>query len=308
MATIKQLIEERIERLDSVPDKLQGAIEQQQERVFKQLLKDLNALEVEDGKYVASKNNLAKIAGITEKLKQNLLNKDYLEAIKTFAIEIQAQARLTNKIMTELGDFTDSDLYKAVVKKSQQNALLLLDENAIASEIIQPLSDLLTNSVVSNVSYLDAVESLKTFMVGNGEVSGKFSQYAATYVKDAFAVSDRQYAKLVSEDIGFEFFEYSGAKTKGSRYFCCVRKEKIFHKKEIEEWGNDKSLWNKPKNAGACSDQHGGGRNPNTNSTTIFSYLGGYGCVDVLIPVATKYVPKDVIERAIAKGYYKEAA
>lgn len=307
MATLKELIAQRISRLESVPATLQGAIEKQQERVFKQLLKDLSALEIEDGKYVASKSNLGKIAAITEQLKQNLFNKDYLEAIKTFALEIQVQSKLTNKIMTELGDFSDKDLYQAVVKRSQQNALLLLDESAIAAEVVQPLSDLLTNSVIGSVGYLDGVESLRTFMVGNNEVSGKLSQYAGTYVKDAFAVSDRNYAKLISDDMGFEFYEWSGGVVKGSRYFCCVRHDNIYHKKEIEEWGRDASFWDKPKSAGGeCGDKKGGGRNPATNETTIFSYAGGFGCLHIPIPVATKYVPADVIARARAKGYYQE--
>lgn len=304
--TLKELIKQRIKRLDSVPATLQTAIEKQQAKVFTQLLKDLNALEIENGKYVASRENLAKIAGITERLKQNLFNKEYLEAIKTFALEIQTQARLTNQIMSELGDFEDNELYRAIVKKAQQNALLLLDENAIAAEIVQPLSDLLTNSVVSNVGYLDAVESLRNFMLGNGDdISGALAKYAGTYVKDAFAVSDRQYAKLVSEDIGFQFYEYSGGEVEGTRYFCCIRNGNVYHKKEIEEWGETPSLWNKPKNAGECADKHGGGRNPNTNASTIFSYLGGYNCNHVLIPVATKYVPLPVIERAKTLGYYK---
>jgi len=303
MATLKELIKQRIERLESVPATLQTAIEKQQAKVFKQLLTDLKALQIEDGKYVASKENLAKIAGITEQLKQNLFNKDYLDAIKTFALEIQVQAKLTNQIMAELGDFTDNELYTSIVKKSQQNALLLLDQNAIAAEIIQPLSDLLTNSVVSNVGYLDAVESLRTFMLGNGDdISGALAKYAGTYVKDAFAVSDRQYAKLVAEDLDFQFYEYSGGEVEGTRYFCCVRDGNIYHKKEIESWGNDENLWNKGTKDG-CSDKKGGGRNPNTNSSTIFSYLGGYNCNHVLIPVATKYVPSADIARAKAKGY-----
>jgi len=303
MATLKELIKKRIERLDSVPATLQTAIEKQQAKVFKQLLTDLKGLQIEDGKYVASKENLAKISAITEQLKQNLFNKDYLEAIKTFALEIQVQSKLTNQIMSELGDFTDTELYNAIVKKSQQNALLLLDQNAIAAEIVQPLSDLLTNSIVSNVGYLDAVESLRTFMLGNGDdISGALAKYAGTYVKDAFAVSDRQYAKLVAEDLDFQFYEYSGGEVEGTRYFCCVRNGNIYHKKEIEEWGNSESLWNKGKETG-CADKNGGGRNPNTNSATIFSYLGGYNCNHVLIPVATKYVPSADIARAKAKGY-----
>lgn len=304
MPTIKELIKQRITRLESVPATLQTAIEKQQEKVFKQLLKDLNALEIENGKYVASKENLAKIAGITEQLKQNLFNKEYLEAIKAFALEIQVQARLTNQIMSELGDFEDNDLYKAIVKKAQQNALLLLDENAIAAEIVQPLSDLLTNSVVSNVGYLDAVESLRNFMLGNGDdISGALAKYAGAYVKDAFAVSDRQYAKLIAEDLGFQFYEYSGVEVEGTRYFCCIRKGNIYHKKEIESWGDNESLWNKGKEA-ECADKKGGGRNPNTNASTIFSYLGGYNCNHVLIPVSTRFVPVGDIARAKAKGYY----
>jgi len=304
MATINELIKQRIERLDSVPATLQTAIEKQQAKVFKQLLTDLKSLEIQDGKYVASRDNLAKISAITEQLKQNLFNKDYLEAIKTFALEIQTQAKLTNQIMAELGDFTDEDLYKSIVKKSQQNALLLLDQNAIAAEIVQPLSDLLTNSIVSNVSYLDAVESLRTFMVGNGDdISGALAKYAGTYVKDAFAVSDRQYAKIVSEGMDFQFYKYSGGEVKGTRYFCCVRDGNIYHKKEIEEWGNSESLWNKGSDEG-CKDKNGGGRNPNTNSATIFSYLGGYNCNHVLIPVATKYVPSADLARAKSKGYF----
>lgn len=300
--TLEQLIKERIKRLDSVPLALQTKIEKQQETAFKSLLQDLKSLDIEDGKYAATKNNLGKINGILERLKENLFNKDYLDAIKQFALEIQTQAKLTNQIMTKVVDFTDNDLYNSVVKKSQQNALLLLDENAVRSEIIQPLSDLLTNSIVSDVSYLDAVENIRTYMVGNSEVSGKFAQYAATYVKDAFAVSDRQYSELVASDIGFQFYKYSGGEVANTRYFCCVRDGNVYHRKEIEEWGKSESLWNKGKEA-SCSDKKGGGRNPNTNEATIFSYLGGFNCNHVLIPVGLKYVPSADLARAKAKGY-----
>lgn len=303
--TLEQLIRERIKRIDSVPLVLQGKIEKQQSEAFKKLLKDLETLDVENGKFAPTQKNLAKINGIVEALKDNLFNAEYINAIKSFALEIGEQAKLENKIFSKLGDFNDTDLYKSVVRKSQQNALLLLDENAIRAEVIQPLSELLTNSIIGNVGYLDAVENIRTFMVGNGEVSGRLSAYAGTYVKDAFAISDRQYSQLVTQDIGFEFFRYSGGEVKGTRYFCCVRDGNVYHKKEIEEWGRTPSLWNKPNNAGDCSDKKGGGRNENTNESTIFSYLGGYNCNHVLIPVATQYVPEKDKQRARSKGYFK---
>ena len=44
--------------------------------------------------------------------------------------------------------------------------------------------------------------------------------------------------------------------------------------------------------------------NEDTNSATIFSYLGGYNCQHILQPIATDYVPKEDIERARSLGYY----
>ena len=46
--------------------------------------------------------------------------------------------------------------------------------------------------------------------------------------------------------------------------------------------------------------------NYDTNGATIFSLAGGYNCNHILLPVATEYVPKADLNRAIALGYYKE--
>ena len=40
-----------------------------------------------------------------------------------------------------------------------------------------------------------------------------------------------------------------------------------------------------------------------TNSATIFSFLGGYNCRHVLIPKATQYVSAEDLARAKSKGY-----
>lgn len=304
--SLEKLIEQRIERLESVPDKLQTVIDKNDELLFKQILKDLDSLELEDGKIKASKNNLARINGILENLKQVLFGSDYLDAIKEFAGEISTQAALNNNIMEQtVGSFSDDDIFKATLQSSQKNALLLMDENAVAHNFLQPLSEILTNSIVSNVSYQQAVATLRENMVGENAL---LSKYAGTIIKDTFAISDRQYNELISKKHGIEFYRYDGSRVKGSRYFCCVRKGNIYHRKEIESWGDKPSLWDNPKNGGKCENAHGGGRNPDTNSATIFSYLGGYGCIDILVPIATEYVPVADKQRAIELGYYKEAA
>ena len=297
---LKEIIQKRIDRLESVPDAYLSVIDKENERLFKEILSDLNALEIKDGKIIASKNNLAKVNLILEKLKISLFNGEYLDAVKKFAGEIQTQATLNNSILKMVvGSFTDNELYKSVVLNAQHNALLLMDENAIAHNVMQPLSEILSNSIINAVSYNDAVDVLKLNMVGDDAVLGK---YAKTIVVDTFSVADRQYVQLTAKQHSIEFWKYDGGKVRDTRYFCCVRSNKIFHTKEVEEWGNHPSLWTNPHN-GECEKAHGGGMNADTNSATIFSYLGGYNCRHVLIPKATEYVPADVIARAKEKGY-----
>lgn len=301
--TLEKLIEQRIDRLESVPDKLQTVIEKNELKLFKQLLNDLGKLNVENGKIVASRENLAKITGIVENLKRAFLNKDYVDAIKAFAAEIATQAQLNNSILEKtIGSFSDTEMFKAAVQNSQRNALMLLDENAITSRFLQPITEILSNATVQSVSFQEAVKTLQNNMIGE---NAKFSKYAKTYVKDAFSIADRQYNDLISRENEIEFYRYDGNKIATTRYFCCVRYGNIYHRKEIESWGNKESLWNNTADSGKCAKLKGGGRNPDTNKSTIFSYLGGFNCRHVLIPIATDYVPESVKAEAKAKGYFK---
>lgn len=301
---LEKLIQERIDRLESVPEKLITVIDKQEEKLFKQILKDLDGLKIVDGKIEASKDNLAKINSILENLKRTLFGSDYLNAIKEFAGEIGSQAKLNNKILEQtIGTFEDSEMFKATVERSQVNALLLLDEGAVTNNLLQPIAQILTNSIVSNVSFQQAVATLRENMVGEKSLLGRYSK---TIIKDAFSISDRQYNQLISKENGIEFYRYDGGKLKTTRYFCCVRSNKIYHYKEISSWGSKPSLWNKGDATG-CDKLNGGGMNPDTNSSTIFSYLGGYNCQHILVPIATQYVPQSVKNEAQSKGYYKPA-
>ncbi len=302
--TLEKLIEQRIERLESVPDALQSVIDKNEAKVFKQLLTELDKLKLVDGKIEPSRENLARITGIIENLKRAFFGKDYIDAIKAFAGEIATQAQINNDILEKtIGSFDDTEMFKATVQNSQRNALMLLDENAVVSRFLQPITEILSNATIQSVSFQQAVKTLQNNMVGE---NAQYSKYAKTYVKDSFSIADRQYNDLISRENGIEFYRYDGKRIKTTRYFCCVRKGKIFHRNEIASWGNKATLWDNPNEGGKCETAHGGGRNPNTNSSTIFSYLGGWGCLDVLVPIATEYVPESDIAKAKAGGWYKE--
>lgn len=310
MTKLEKLIKERVDRLESIPQNLLSVIDKQNEILFKEALKELNKLETNNGQLVLSAKNLAAVSAIIERLNKVLFDGEYLDAIKTFAAEIQQQALLNNQILKEIaGSFENSDVYKAAIARSQKNALMLLDENAIRANLLQPLEELLTNSVISKVNIPDAIDSLRTSLTGE---NAGLSKYAGQIVRDTFAVSDRQYVKLTAETNKVEFYRYSGGEVAGTREFCAERHGNYYHISEIEAWGafknTDPGVFKFPKflyETKAGVKIYWAGMNYNTNSGTITSYLGGYECNHVLVPVATRYVPKDAIDRAVRLGYFK---
>lgn len=307
--SLKDLIKQRINRIDSIPDNLKTVIDDQNEVMFKSILSRLKQLDTEAGKIIASKKNLAVVQSIADDLKKLLFNGDYVDAIAEFASEIGKQADLNDKILESVvGTFTPDELYKSVVQSSQHNALQLLDQNAVSSNFIQSITDILNTAVVSGVSYADAVESLRNSMVGDNAV---FSKYAGQIVHDAFAISDRQYVQLTARNHGIEFYRYDGGHIEGTRPFCDERYGQIFHEKEIAAWGDhvntDAGKFQFPKliyTTKAGVKIYWAGMDYDTNSATIFSYLGGYECRHVLVPIATDYVPEVDVTRARRLGYY----
>ena len=308
-ASLKELIDERISRLESVPNELLTVIDRNNKAAFNAILDELSKLETADGKIIASKENLARVNFIIERLKRALLNKEYVDAIKAFAGEIATQAQINDKILEKtVGTFEDDELYSQTIKNAQKNALLLLDESAIATSVLQPVSEILSNSILTSTSYLQSVEALRTNLVGENAV---LTKYAGQIVKDAFAVSDRQYVQLTAKSHGIEFYRWDGGKVEDTREFCRERAGKVFHQKEIAEWGrgkNTRSEFQRPKylyTTSAGVKVYWEGMNYDTNSATIFSYFGGYNCNHVAVPIATEYVSADVKKRAEELGYYE---
>lgn len=311
MATLKELIERRVERLDSVPATLISAIDKQNELLFKETLKLLDELDIQNGRIVASTDNLAKVNQISERLKQTLFGGEYVEAIRSFASEISAQASINNEILAKtLESVSDTALNDAAVKAAQVNTLRLLDESAIDNNLIQPIQEILSNAIITNTSISDAADVLRKSMTGE---SALLTKYAQTYAKDAFATSDRQYAQLIARDNGIEFYRWSGGTVSDTREFCEERNGKIFHEKEIQAWGNHiktRPQFVRPTQSPIYETKGGikiywEGMNYDTNSSTIMSFCGGYNCNHVLVPVATEYVPK--ADKLMAKnlGYYE---
>lgn len=296
MASLEQLIKEKSKRLEDVPLSLQTTVMKQQKQVLDEILVLINDLDVKNGQFVISKQNIKTIEKISDDLKKVFLNDEYLKSVKEFAKEFDAQATLNNKLIKsgfgEVATTAASAAYIEAAKRSSVSALLN------ASEFIAPVQSMLETAVVNGASLKETISSIRTFAEGNDKVDGKVLSYVKQISNDSFAVADRSYTSIISDYLETEWFYYSGSEIDTTRCFCQERVGKYFYYKEIESWGRGENL-------GDCNIGGGrwGGMIAGTNESTIYSYLGGYNCMHSLIPVSEALISDEDKNRAKKFGY-----
>jgi len=279
MATLKNLIEEKNRRLDEIPLALIDGIDKAQKEIFDGVLKLLDQLDVKDGKIIASERNLALIEEIGQGLKQTVFQSEYLTTVKTFLGEFDIEAKLNQDIIEKaFGKFTENELYSATLENAKRRAADLLNDGAIDQQLIKPVQDLISGSIVTNGSFTETISAIKTLLEGNQEVLGNLARYSRQIAYDSYLIFDRSYMQVIADDLGAEFYMYSGGLIRDSRDFCKDRVGNVYTIKEIESWASED--WQ--------------GKNRNTNESNIRFLLGGYNCQHTLIPVAESQVPKEL--------------
>jgi hypothetical protein len=296
-------ISDKNDRLEEIPGKFVDSVSGLEAKIMKEVEVLVSQLEMKDGVLLMTDKNLSLIESINQKINNVIFDEEYQKNLTSFISEFGKQAKLNNTYFQTIGeDFQLKPLYKTVLENTQKNAINLLSEDAFTQALNVPIKQILESSITNKQSFTDTIESLRYIIQGDDEIDGRLLSHVKRVAYDSFAVSDRSYTNAVSTDLALEFYRFTGGKIEDTRCFCRERAGKYFHQKEIEGWGDGKGL-------GKC-EQDGlwQGANANTDKSTIFLYLGGYNCKHSILPVSTKSVPKDVINRAISEGYYKEVA
>lgn len=298
MATLNDLSIARADALEAVPNKLFGAIEKAQLEAWKEIQRLLNQLETTNGVLTISTKNLALVEQIAGLTRQVLFEGDYVNAVRDFANSFDAQSQLTQEYLLQaFGDFSDKELYTQILNQSKRNTVALLNETAVNQALIEPLKQSLTNSITTRSSLTDAIANLQQIVIGDLERESNLLGDRKTLVRDAYSISDAQYANLVQEQYDFSFYKWAGGTVEDTRCFCQKRSNRIWHRKEIEAWGDKKDL-------GECKSGDGWqGMRKGTNSSTIFSYRGGYSCQHIIVAVPDEAVPPSAYKRADKKGF-----
>lgn len=292
---------DKLNRLQDVPDDFLKKIPKSQSQIYDQVVELLARLEVRGGVYVISNKNLQIASEISGLLREVLLASDYTKYVTEFAKEFDQQAVINNKLFeSAFPAFTASEMGATIVSLAKREAIDLLLNRASDSDFIAPLREIIEQSVINGAGYQETLKSIRTFIEGNEDVDGALLRYSKTYAHDTYAIADRAYTSVVSEELDVEWFKWAGGIIQTSRPFCVERHNQFFHYKEIDAWGagerTEGMQW--PK-SGTWA-----GRNAETNSATIYSYAGGHECNHSIMPQSVFNVPKEDILRNIENGNY----
>ncbi len=265
-------IEKEIKNLETVPDEFLDAVKEANAKLYSVLVKAMSELETADGVILSNIANLQKIEAIAESIREYLLEGDYVNALKDYTKTFEAHGQVVLSTFDKTAKL--SPVYQEYIKQTQANVLGLFDASAIEFELVNPIKDILTNSIGSSLRFKDAVKTIEDFL--GTETDGRLVKYAKTYAIDAFAMFDRNFTQLVNQEYEVGYWEYAGNIIEGTREFCKLRVGKAFTTAEVESWA--KETWD--------------GKNPNTNTNSIFTYLGGYQCRHILIPISKERYEK----------------
>ena len=273
------LLDDRIDNLEQVPDTFiedyLGALPS----IMLRVAAILAILELIDGNIVLNEANQAKVNDIGRQVEAALLADQKLNtALVNYARAFKDQELINQKLFTQkLTGFQQKDIFTNLVENSQEIAIEGL-QASIQSEIVTEIKKFVNSGISSQQSFEGLVTAIQNSVLSQDAALIGNIQTAA---RDFFSISDANYTIAVANDLGIEWYLYTGTLVRESRDFCKERKGKIFHESEIRQW--PKLKWQ--------------GKIPSTDATTIFIFRGGYNCLDLFMPVDESDVPEVVKAR-----------
>ena len=301
MASFDELVARKIKLLETVPETIITAAEKAQRDAWRKLSPLLAEMDVDaTGNIRQTEDNIRRIGLITEELNKVLAGGEYKDAVQSFLSSIDEGVQLTDDIAKKIdSSFKPDNVQKQLLAISKQNAINAFFGSGLKENVTQPFLEQLTANVAARAPLREAVKALQGVIEGTETTDGRLLANVRTTANTAQAIADRSYAAAVNEELGIEYFQYLGGEIPTTRPFCEHRDGAIFHRKEIEAWGNG-------ENSAGINDISNGtwaGRIDGPDSRSIFTFVGGWNCRHFLVPVIKQKVPASVQARAKSEGY-----
>lgn len=275
----------------SANDRFAGQIISVQNKLYNELVLILKNVEVDsDGYILQSATNRKILNEAVFKIDESFVeNTPYVNSIQQHLELIPSINDLNNAYFETIssGFSPSKNFIKSLQRQTVETLENTLLNDGLQAQVKAPLINILNRNINSGGSFNGFLQEINTFIKGNDKIEGSLLSYSKTYLKDALFTYSRSYQQAFTSDLGLEWYLFSGPVipagkgSEGSRGWCLDRKGRYFHESEIKLWASED--W--------------AGKKPGTTESSIFINIGGWNCIDSLIPVHVSAVPQSDLDR-----------
>ena len=292
-----------IETLDNAADSFDSIANKEQKKIYDEVIVLAKDLETDiTGKVKQSIANLKRLTLIKAKLAALSKDKEWVAGITRFAQYFGHLQKMQNEYYSQ--HFTESTLGMNAQKKNQlmreiavQNTMDALMGDGLKANVTDKLNDILLRAVTSGAKFADLQDELRAHLMGENGGKGAFARYATTYATTALSQFAGQTNKLMTDDLGLEWFMYTGSNKETTREFCeHLTAKKYIHKSEIPTILTGLIEYDGEKHQCAIYEKTGLplGMIAGTTPENFQCNCGGWNCRHQLVPVHELAVPADI--------------
>lgn len=298
MATPQATIKDLVKVIHDAVDKFNSAIPEIQKTISAEIELLVKDLEIKDGKILPSAKNIRTIGAIKAKIESIIVNPKWKKKLGDFKGSFDEVTKLQNTYFTQIaaGKFKNTSVLKELRKQSVDATMESLSKAGISQAVAKPIQDILRVNITSGARYSDLTKQLRDFITTNGTGAGKLERYVKQITTDSLNQYSRNYTKVVTDDLGLDWFMYTGAEIETSRPFCqAMLEKKYFHRDEIPKLlEGDFPEFEKNEGEINPSTDLPYGMVKGTTVENFITYAGGYNCGHSIVPVHESVVPENV--------------
>lgn len=271
--------------IHNAPESFTDHLYKVEKDIYEAILNIIKGIDTDSsGNIKPSTSNLKKLNEIKMKLDKILLSKEYQSYVKEFVKEFNVIATLQNSLFE-----SNKPISKNITETAINNTLDTLTGKGYTSTVINKLRDVIQTSIISGGSYKDLTDHLNKLLISSDDKHSIIKKQIQTPAVDALSVFSAEHTKLITDDLGLDWFMYVGSNKTTTREFCeHLTEKKYVHKSEIP------SIVEGLIDGHQCKAGKNGlplGMFEDTNAANFQVNRGGYNCGHQLVPISKEAVP-----------------
>ena len=291
----QSLLSQLNDLIDGSVDSFNESIPRLQKDILNRIQLFLRDLDIRRGDIRSTVANLRKINRLKREIQNAVLNDKYLKQVNVFGQLFEKVTELQTEYFVSLEKGFTLPTFVNQLKKTSVDAMVEgLTGAGIRANITEKAAQIVERNITEGAGFGDLMDEMRTFLTKTDKGTGALSRYTQVLTTDSLNGYVREYNQVVSDDLDFKWFIYTGALVDESRDFCkALVKKKWIHILEfgkITNPGNNFALINGKRVSKA-------GLKPKTNPVTFRSKAGGWQCSHLVSPINEEFVPKNIREK-----------